>query len=194
MKEYIRSQNKTNELILNNTITSTELDRLAQSDQKWALEKGRGFLDRKPQKGDVYQFEFGKNYTPEISYEHRGLIIGVKSRLLYVLPVFTYKPDEHKDIYHPDSRPKGNLYLMKADSFAFIQHDSVLKLNDLRTVSVKRILYKQDHGHININADEYKLIERLVFEKYFPTFAKELNDLKAKNESLRNLADTKTSD
>ena len=29
-------------------------------------------------KGEIYQIKFDKNYQPEMSYEHRGLVIGVK--------------------------------------------------------------------------------------------------------------------
>ena len=28
-----------------------------------------------------------------MSYEHRGLVIGAKQKLLYVLPIFSYDPE-----------------------------------------------------------------------------------------------------
>lgn len=53
--------------------------------------------------------------------------------------------------------------------FSFISHDSVLKLNDIRTLSVNRILYQQ-HEVISLSSDTYKKIEELVLRKYFPSF------------------------
>lgn len=61
------------------------------------------------------------------------------------------------------------MFLLKASEFSFIIHDSVLKLNDIRTVSVNRILYQQS-GRIPPSSDTYKQIEKLVLQKYFPGF------------------------
>ncbi len=58
---------------------------------------------------------------------------------------------------------------MKNGEFSFITHDSVLKLNDIRTASVNRILYQQN-GRIPPSSDTYKQIENLVLQKYFPGF------------------------
>ena len=59
--------------------------------------------------------------------------------------------------------------LLKRNEFSFISHDSVLKLNDIRTVSVNRILY-QHKGRIVPSSDTYKQIEALTLQKYFPSF------------------------
>ena len=119
--------------------------RFSKSDYRWADNRFKNFKHKAIKKGEIYQFEFGKNFYPEMSYEHRGLVIGVKQKLLYVLPIFSYNPDKHIDIYHPIDFPlsKSHLFLLKNSEFSFITHDSVLKLNDLRTVSVNRILYQQ---------------------------------------------------
>lgn len=79
-----------------------------------------------------------------MSYEHRGLVIGVNKKFLYVFPIFSYDPQNHPDIYHPvdNNTSKSDLYLLKKADYAFIQHDSVMKLNDIRTVSINRILYR----------------------------------------------------
>lgn len=106
-----------------------------------------------------------------MSYEHRGLVIGVKKKLLYVLPIFSYNPSKHSDVYHPIDFPDStsDLFLLKSIDFSFISHDSVLKLNDIRTVSVNRILYQQP-GAVPLSSDTYKKIEELVLQKYFPGF------------------------
>lgn len=171
MKEYLKAQNKTNETILENVYISDELDRLSKSDYRWADNRGKPFRHKNVKKGEIYQFEFGKNFIPEMSYEHRGLVIGVKQKLLYVLPIFSYDPHKHTDVCHPIDHPgsKSNLFLLKYSNFSFIKHDFVLKLNDIRTVSVNRILY-QHSGRILPSSDTYKQIEMLVLQKYFPDF------------------------
>lgn len=137
-------------------------------------------------KGEIYQFEFEKNFQPEMSYEHRGLVIGVKKKLLYVLPIFSYNPKKHLDVYHPVDFPnsKSDLYLLKDSEFSFIKHDSVLKLNDIRTVSVNRILYQQKGNNISISSDTYKKIEELVLQKYFPSFMYDYRQMEEKMSDL----------
>ena len=144
MSKYLKAQNKTNEIIISKNFTSNELDRFSESDFRWADNRTKQFRHRQVKKGEIYQFEFGKNYKPEMSYEHRGLVIGVKQKLLYVLPIFSYDPAKHPDVYHPTDNPtsKSDMFLLKSSEFSFINHDSVLKLNDIRTVSINRILYQ----------------------------------------------------
>ncbi len=151
-------------------ITSDELNRFSKSDFRWADNRKKPFRQRTVKKGEIYQFEFGKNYIPEMSYEHRGLVIGVKQKLLYVLPIFSYDPAKYTDVYHTVDFPssKSDMFLLKSSEFSFISHDSVLKLNDIRTVSINRILYQQS-GRIDPSSDTYKEIETLVLRKYFPS-------------------------
>lgn len=72
---------------------------------------------------------------------------------------------------------------MKSSEFSFINHDSVLKLNDIRTVSINRILYQQN-DIISPSSDIYKQIEQLVLQKYFPSFYYDYNQLQQKAVSL----------
>ena len=131
-----------------------------------------------------------------MSYEHRGLVIGVKQKLLYVLPIFSYDPKKHTDVYHPVDFPasKSDLFLLKSSDFSFISHDSVLKLNDIRTVSINRILYQQN-GRIDPASDTYKQIESLALIKYFPDFFYDYEQgkksIKSLNDRIASLADDK---
>lgn len=207
MEEYLKAQNKTNETVLGNAYSTDELARFSKSDFRWADNRTKPFRHKAVKKGEIYQFEFGKNYIPEMSYEHRGLVIGVKQKLLYVLPIFSYDPHKHPDVCHPVDSPdsKSDMFLLKSSEFSFITHDSVLKLNDLRTVSTNRILYRQN-GRLLPSSDTYQQIERLVLQKYFPSFyhafgqnlqaaeqlngqlaeaVKSRNDLEAENERLK---------
>lgn len=172
MIEYIKAQKEVNEAIISGKFTSDELQRFSKSDSRWIANKGKGYRTGKVRKGEIYQFEFGKNYVPEMSYEHRGLVIGVKDKLLYILPIYSYDPTKHHDVYHPVDYPssKADLYLLKNSEFSWINHDSVLKLNDIRTVSINRILYQHKGGRIAPTTDTYKCIERLVLKKYFAEF------------------------
>lgn len=63
-----------------------------------------------------------------MSYEHRGLVIGVKNKLLYVLPIYSYDSRKHTNVYHPVDFPssKSDLYLLKNSEFSWINHDSIL--------------------------------------------------------------------
>ena len=187
MKEYLKAQNKTTDAVISNIFTTDELNRFSKSDYRWADNRTKQYRHRAAKKGEIYQFEFGKNFQPEMSYEHRGLIIGVKQKLLYVLPIFSYNPTKHKDVYHPIDHPdsKSDLYLLKNSEFSFIKHHSILKLNDIRSVSVNRILY-QHPGVISPSSDTYKKIEELVLTKYFPDFIYEYTQIKQK------LSDTET--
>lgn len=185
MEEYLRAQCKTNEIIVKNMVSTNELERFSKSDFRWAENRNKNFKVRVIKKGEIYQFEFGKNYIPEMSYEHRGLVIGSKQKLLYVLPIFSFIPDKHIDVYHPVDHPtsKSDLFLLKSSDFPFILRDSVLKLNDIRTVSVKRILY-QHKGRIDTSSETYKKIESLALQKYFPSF---YYDYEKTNEELKSL-------
>lgn len=160
-----------NESIIENVFSSDELHRFSKSDFRWAENRKKKLRQKPVKKGEIYQFEFGKNYIPEMSYEHRGLVIGVKQKLLYVLPIFSYNPLKHLDVYHPVDYPESHsdLFLLKSSEFSLISHDSLLKLNDIRTVSINRILYQQS-GRIPPDSDTYKQIETLTIQKYFPTF------------------------
>lgn len=78
MQEYLKAQSKTNEAILANAFSTDELYRFSKADFRWTANKAKPFRQKTVKKGEIYQFEFGKNFIPEMSYEHRGLVIGVK--------------------------------------------------------------------------------------------------------------------
>lgn len=190
MEKYIKSITALNKLTLSvmSGNNKTEVDRYAESDIFWATNKCSPLLNRQVKRGNIYQFEFGKNFIPEMSYEHRGLVIGTSGKLLYVLPICSYneKIPDHKNAYHPTDNPtsKGNYFLLKGSEHPFLTHDSVLKLNDIRTVSVARIKYKQENGYIDPASATYKAIERIVFTKYFSDYSFQFDRLNAENASL----------
>lgn len=190
MKEYIEAQTRENTLILGNSVSDDEIKRFSRSDKRWAESRAKEISKVKPVKGEVYQFEFGKNYRLEMAYEHRGLIIGTNKKLLYVLPIYSYNPAKYRKVYHPEDSPDPNcnLFLLKSSDFRFISHDSVLKLNDLRTVSVSRILYQHD-GRVDPDSETFKLIEHLAFRKCFATIYFDYDAKCRENEGLKTRLD-----
>lgn len=175
---FLKSISKTIDLITSGKIKDDEADRIGNSDYQWAIGKSKKYYPYQVKRGDIFQFDFGKNLEPEMSYEHRGLVIGKSGQLLYVLPIFSYIPNKHIDLYDATSKPQGNLYLLEASKYKFLKHDSVMKINDLRTVSTKRIMYHQANGHVDISSDFYKEVESLVFSRCFPSLHYELNQLR----------------
>lgn len=193
MDKYIKSISALNDVTL--TIKNQgEIDRYAESDIFWAASRKRDKQNRRVLKGEIYQFEFGKNYVPEMSYEHRGLVIGVSGKLLlYVLPICSYNPQipEHVNAIHPVDNPQStsNYFLLKGADYPFLTHDSVLKLNDLRSVSVSRIKYRQNDGYIDPSSDTYRAIEYYAFSRHFPSYSYQYNQLRQQNSQMQEKLD-----
>ena len=86
-----------------------------------------------------------------MSYEHRGLVIGIKQKLLYVLPIFSYDPAKHPDVYHHIDNPasKSDMFLLKGSEFSFINHDSVLKFykNTFQVFTMTTISFSKRQFH-----------------------------------------------
>ncbi len=186
MKKYIESISQLNRLTLNTA--KDEVDRYAESDIFWSKNKNGKFVNRKIKKGDIFQFEFGKNYIPEMSYEHRGLVIGISGRLLYVLPIFSYQAAkfDNEPPCHISDNPesKSDYYLLKKAEFPALQHDSVIKLNDIRSISTLRIKYLHPFK-IDPESDTYKYIENCVIAKYFAEFSYSYNKMLDENRQLK---------
>ena len=189
MHNFDRSVIETKNLVKTGIISASEFARLGLSDLHWALARKKKLRSGNVKKGEIFQFDFGKNSVPEMSYEHRGLVLGHTKSLLYVLPIFSYKEAVHKKDLYDASTPKGKrgtLYFLSAADHGFLTHDSVLKLDDMRSVSVKRILYKQPNGKMDISSDEFKELESQVFARYFPEYYFEMLSLREKNAQLKN--------
>lgn len=182
MRKYIESISCMNAVAL--SASEDEIHRCAEADIFWSQHKDGNTGKRSIHKGEIYQFEFGKNYTPEMAYEHRGMVIGIAQKLLYVLPIYTYKSAAHAvPPLHMEENPDGksSFYLLKKDEFSFLKHDSVIKLNDLRTVSAARIKYSHN---VSISPDSatYHYIENRVFRSYFPSISYAYDQLKKEHE------------
>jgi len=172
-KAYIEAANQLNAVALQNP---NDVERIAKSEKHWANNQLNGVFNRSipVRKGDVYGFDFGKNYKPEMTYQHRGIVFGMNGNLLYVLPITSFKSSNplHIDAFHPVDNPssKSDLFLLKkSEGHAFITHDSLVKLNDIRTVSLNRKMPKK-YGVLDTTSTTYQQLEDLVIQRYFPTF------------------------
>ena len=77
------------------------------------------------------------------------------------------------------------IFLVLRDDLSVLpQKNTILKLNDIRTVSVNRILYQQKGDNISISSDTYKKIEELVLQKYFPSFMYDYRQMEEKMSDL----------
>lgn len=165
-----------------------DVERYTESDIFWATKRNKNFINKIIRIGEIYQFEFGKNYVPEMSYEHRGLVIGVSKRLLYVLPIYSFNKDNESHLkaygYKNNTNKKSKLYFLDEEKYPFLERNSVLKLDDLRTVSTKRIKYKHN-GAFDKNSDTYKEIVKIAFSNCFPAYAYEYDKLTAENKILK---------
>ena len=172
-------------MISSNRISGDEYNRLGLSNYRWANNKQKQLPRRNIKRGSVFQFDFGMNSVPEMSYEHRGIVIGLRNNLLYVLPVFTYQANKHqKDLFDPINNRNGNLYRIDPADHPFIKHASIIKLDDIRCVSVSRIVYSHNY-RMDIQSDEYKTIERAALSNIFPQYDYLLKTLEKENAFLK---------
>lgn len=131
---------------------------------------------------NVYKIDFGLAYQPEMAFEHRGIVLGKKDNLYYVVPITTLNTGIHSDAYHPKDNLNGNqkYYLLKELEYEFLDHTSVVKCNDIKTVSYLR--FKKFLG--TIRDDIFEEILSVTFRNIFPTIdynQKKLQRTKKKN-------------
>ena len=121
--------------------------------------------------GDICRVELGANIEPEMSYQHMCVVLGKKGHLYYVVPITTKNPTNsfHINAFHPTDNPNGrkNFILLKQIEFpTFLAHDSVVKCEDLKSVSEKRMSSKIDNIFTN---SIYQEIRSAVMLMIFPS-------------------------
>lgn len=135
--------------------------------------------------GDVCWIEFGNNFKPEMSYKHMGIIIRKFDKMYFVIPITTISPDNNlmATAYHPLDNPTGNnsYYKLKTSEFSFLQHDSVLKMSEVKGVSIKRIKSRCS----SIRQSDLQSIEKRVLARYFPWADIKIKNLEKENSLLK---------
>jgi len=193
MKDFVHMLSKYTEYIASLDISDNKildnLKRLSISEKFWvkATKQNNFPFSSNFQTGDIVSIDYGKNIIPEMSFIHMGLIVRAKGKYLYTLPITTLSINNpaHTSAYHPVLNPNGfrEFALMPASEFPFLAHDSVIKLNDIKTVSTKR--FKRKISHINPNNDFFKKITTMAFSQTYPNLFGEYINLHKENSLLK---------
>lgn len=137
--------------------------------------------------GDIYMVDWNLSYSPELSYEHPCVIIEKMEDFLFVLPVSAQK--QYIEIgYHPTNNIDGNKNYRIVDITDGFNKQCVIHINQAKTISKTRILYKM--GQLSTDEDGYsKLYQEIkeeMISKYFPI---EYNQLLEENSEYKRRID-----
>lgn len=137
--------------------------------------------------GDIYMVDWNIGYSPELSYEHPCVIIEVFDDFIFALPVSAQKT--YIEIaYHPDNNKDGDRnyrLVYQEDGF---NKECVIHINQAKTISKTRILYKM--GTLIINEKgEYPLLNELKLKMINKYFSIEYNNLLEENNNYKRKID-----
>lgn len=118
--------------------------------------------------GDIYMIDWNLTYSPELSYEHPGVVIGIIGDFLFVLPVSGQK--QYIEIgYHPVNNITGDKNYRIVDESDGFSKQCVIHINQAKVISKTRILYKigelqvDENGSCNLMEE----IKTTIFNTYF---------------------------
>ncbi len=119
--------------------------------------------------GDIYMVDWNIGYSPELSYEHPCVAIEVMDDFIFALPVSAQKTCIEK-AYHPEKNKKGDRnyrLVYQEDGF---NKECVIHINQVKTISKTRILYKMGTLALDENNEPVLLSELKldILNKYFP--------------------------
>jgi hypothetical protein len=183
MKDFVKM---ISEYTLFSVITSSEeIRKITTADLSWLKKRKHRFPKFiKFRRGDVYIFEFEKAIIPEIAYVHMGIVIRKSHQYLYVYPITSKKSSNtvYNNAYHPIDNPNGDkkYYLIKQIDFPhMLQHDSIIKICDLKTISTKRqINYICNPLDTSIGEEIMNDIEDFVIVNMLPRKSHQFNQMK----------------
>lgn len=149
---------------------------------------------RKVKVGDIIEIECGLNYSGEISYRHWCVVIESMDKTVLCIPTTSRKEYIEKS----SEKENGIWYYKLVGTNEGFNHDCVLMLNNIKSVSKKRL--KTQHGNIletetgkEIFKDSkiqilqhYFAKECLEFEKNNDVLKNEIDDLRKANKELKN--------
>lgn len=138
--------------------------------------------------GTVIEYECGLNYQGELSYRHTGLVIEEFDKKIVVIP-----SSSTKSLIDKSSKKENGLwyYVLVGKKEGF-DHDCVLILNDMKTISKKRVI--ASFNNITKGKDGLKIFDTIKLEilrHYFPKQILEkeniIKDLSDQNNKIKNL-------
>lgn len=188
-KKFLQALTNISDFFTNNPhLSSDERRRMADSYLNFAQKIRSSFVYGVNFKaGDICRVELGVNVAPEMSYQHMCVVLGKNGHLYYVVPITSLNRfnSYHTNAYHPIDNPTGrkNFILLKQSEFpSFLRHDSVVKCEDLKSVSEKRISNKIANIYSN---SLYQEIRIAILQMIFSPELRESKLIKIENSLLR---------
>ncbi len=186
--------------IINNIIemgskmNNIEMAMFTDSIQHWIKSRNKKKSSKRCSPGTIIEVEFGLSYKIETPYRHSALVIKDYQNKVLVVPCTSHK--EFVDIaYHPQKRPDGDKNYRLVGTEDNFDHDCVLVLNDIKTVSKNRII--STCGKIDTESENSayyeirKIILNDIFSNEIQNYEKEIYELNNTIESYRETVYTK---
>lgn len=133
--------------------------------------------------GDIYMVDWNIGYSPELSYEHPCVIIEVLDDFIFALPVSAQKT--YIEIaYHPVKNKEGDRnyrLVYQEDGF---NKACVIHINQAKTISKTRILYKMGSLTVDENG-ESELLNELKLKMINKYFSIEYNNILEENNNYK---------
>lgn len=120
-------------------INNLEMAMLTDSINHWIIGRNEKKKSKKYLSGTIIEVEFGLSYKTETPYRHSAIVIKDLTNKVLVVPS-TSKQEFIKRAYHPIDNPNGDIHFRKVDENDNFDHECVLTLNDMRTISKNRII------------------------------------------------------
>lgn len=163
-------------------INNLEMAMLIDSINHWIIGRGEKKKGKKYSPGTIIEVEFGLSYKTETPYRHSAIVIKDLTNKVLVVPS-TSKSDFVNKAYHPIDNPDGDIHFRKVGENDNFDHDCVLIMNDMKTISKNRII--SICGFIETQEENclYKEIRRNLLKIYFD---EEMQEYEEKISELNN--------
>lgn len=120
-------------------MSMVEMARFTNSINHWIENRPANKKSRHCSEGTIIEVEFGLTYKTETPYRHSALVIKEYQNKVIVIPS-TSKSNYWDNAFHPLSNPNGNKEYFRVTTTDGFDHNCVLVMNDLKTISKNRII------------------------------------------------------
>ena len=156
-------------------MSMVEMARFTNSIDHWIKNRPANKKSRHCSEGTIIEAEFGLTYKTETPYRHSALVIKEYPNKVIVIPS-TSKSDYWDNAFHPLSNPNGNKEYFRVTTTDGFDHNCVLVMNDLKTISKNRII--STCGRMDALSEDcvYKQIRKLLLNDIFSEEVNEYED------------------
>ena len=157
-----------NLLLFANELSEREVAYMTRSLQQYILRCNKSQCDIPVADGDIFDIDFGLSYSPEMGYNHPGLILGKIDTLFLVAPTTTQEK-RIKMAFHPTDNPNGDWFYYKVGRKDGFAETCALIVGGVRLVSPARLLKKLGklYEDISIENSLFKTVRRTAMNKIF---------------------------